>query len=144
MMIFYDYVFKTTKFQQKWNNIISYTFENMELYYRKQLSMQRLLSYFRRAFHITPTTIKRSNDEKLFSKKLLAIYLLTKYSNESFEDIAKEFYISLETLEFIAKNRALSSLYIDDIRLFFKQFEEDYIYEMKALLAFEEKLSLDL
>jgi len=144
LMELYDYEFKTIHHQQKWDCIISNTFENMELYYRKQFSMQRLLSYFRKAFHITPAIIKSTNEESLYSKKLLAIYLLAKYSKESFEVIAKEFSISVDTVSFISINRALSSLYRDEIKLFFRQFEEDYLYDRKTSLAFVESMERGL
>ncbi len=142
-MIYYDYKFKTIQSQQKWDCIINNTFENMELYHRKQFSMQRLLSYFRKAFKITPATIKDTDEEHLYSKKLLAIYLLSKYSQDSFEVIAHEFSISLDTVSLISSNYTLSELYSDDIRLFFKQFEEDYLLDMKTTLALMEKIKLE-
>ena len=43
-MFYYDYEFKTKIFQDIWQCVIMHTFENMELYYRKQLSVQGVFS----------------------------------------------------------------------------------------------------
>ena len=140
-MMYYKYEFQTTQKQQQWDCILSHTFENMELYYRKQFSMQRLLSHFRRAFHVTPAALKDSLNEHLYDKKLLAIYLLTKYSEEDFEFIADEFNISLDIVDFINEHHFFASIYEDNIRVFFKQFEEDYLINQKNKLAFIEKVT---
>ena len=58
------------------------TFENMELYYRKQFSMQDLVCYFEEAFSIPWKALTVDRIDSLYEEKLLAIYLLTKYSKE--------------------------------------------------------------
>ena len=78
-MMFNNHKFKSDKYIKTWQCIVSNTFENMELFYRKQFTMQRLLSYYRKAFHIAPITLKNCTDDRYYEKKLLAIYLLTKY-----------------------------------------------------------------
>lgn len=137
-MIFYDYTFKTEKYQNSWRCILSNTYENMELYYRKQMSMKQLLSTFRKAFRIPPITIKNSEEDKYYKYKLLAIYLLTKYSKEEFEHIAKEFNISILTVNLIFVNNTYMTTFQDDIKSFFKQLEEGYLLERKTSLAFSE------
>lgn len=139
-MMYYDYEFQSVDNQNRWDCIINNTFENMQLYYRKQLSMLSLLIYFKKAFKITPITLKNSIDDKYYRYKILAIYLLTKYSNEDFEDVAKEFHISLETVYLIASNSAYAKTFQNDIKLFFKQFEDDFLVSQKSSLAFAEKL----
>jgi len=116
----------------------------MELYYRKQFSMQRLLSYYKKTFKITPITLKTSHQDKHYKHKLLAIYLLTKYSKEEFELIAKEFHTSLQTIHLIATNNTYKTTFQDEIKLFFKQLEENFLIERKSSLAFQESIELAL
>jgi len=97
-MMFYDYEFKSEEYQNTWRCISTNIFKSMELYYRKQFSMHQLLRYFKKAFGITPITLKNGTDDKCYKHKLLAIYLLTKYSDEEFEVIASEFNTSVETI----------------------------------------------
>ena len=141
-MMFYDYEFEGIEYQNTWRCISSNTFENMELYYRKQFSMQRLLSYSKKAFGITPITLKNSTDDILYKHKLLGIYLLVKYSNEEFEVIAKEFNTSLETIILVSTNNTYMTTFQDNIKLFFKQFEDDFLMDRKSSLAFKESMEL--
>jgi len=143
-MLFYDYKFQSETYQNIWISIVSHRFESMELYYRKQLSMQRLLSYFRRAFKIAPITLKTSTKDADYKYKLLALYLLTKYSHETFEVISEAFNISVETLQLISANDTYNSTFEDEIKLFFKQFEEDFLLDRKSALAFSESVELVL
>ena len=136
-MMFYDYEFNSVKYQDAWECILKYRFESMELYYRKQFSMSRLLSHFKKAFKIAPITIKNSTEKALYKHKTLAIYLLTKYSKEEFKVISKEFHISLETINQISSN---NTYFQDEIKLFFKQFEDDFLMERKSSLAFQESI----
>ena len=92
-MLFHDYKFENSFYKEMWQCVLEHTYDNMKLYYRKQLSMRKVLSTFRKVFHIAPITLKQQ-DDKYYKQKLLAIYLLTKYSNETYEFIASEFKIS--------------------------------------------------
>ena len=141
-MMFYDYEFETEEYQNTWRCISNNTFQSMELYYRKQFSISRLLSYFKKAFRIAPITLKNSTDDTLYKHKLLGIYLLTKYSNAEFEILAKEFNTSLETINLIASNNTYMTTFQDDIKLFFKQFEDDFLIDRKSSLAFKESVEL--
>jgi len=143
-MLFYDYEFETKKYQNMWRCITTNTFENMELYHRKQFSMNRLLSNFKKAFKIAPITLKNSIDSTYYKHKLLAIYLLTKYSSEEFETIAKEFNISVDTVMLIDANKTYAITFQDEIKLFFKQFENDYLMGKKSSLAFNESIELSI
>ncbi len=141
-MMFYNYKFKTEVYRIQWSSVSSNTFEHMELYYRKQLSLFRVMSLFRKAFHIAPATVKNSQDATLYRYKILAIYLLTKYSKESFETIAKEFHISVDTVRLINSNSIYAKTFLDEMREFFKQFEDDFLESQKSSLAFMEKIEL--
>jgi len=134
-IMYYDYEFKSEKTQNSWRCLLSHTFENMELYYRKQFSMTGLLSYFKKSFGIAPITLKNSNENKIYKHRLLAIHLLTKYSKEDFTTIAKEFHISEDTVKLIFANNTYKQVFQDDVKLFFKQFEEDYLIERKSSLC---------
>lgn len=142
MGIYYNKELKTKEQKDRWNYILDHRFESMELYYRNVLSMSRLLSIFRRVFKVAPITIKNAKeDNKYYSKKLFAIFLLTKYSKSLTEDIAKEFHISSD----IVANIAIDSIYkedlIEDSKLFFKGFEVEYLEQIKSELLFKEFLS---
>ena len=141
-MMFYNYKFKTEVYRIQWSSVSSNTFEHMELYYRKQLPVSRVMSLFKKAFHIAPVTVKNSTNDKLYRYKILAIYLLTKYSKESFETIAKEFHISVDTVKLIDSNTMYAKAFKDEIKEFFKQFEDDFLESQKSSLAFKEKLEL--
>ena len=143
-ILYHDYEFQTEYFQNAWRCIRTHTFENMELYLRKQLSMQQLLSNFKKAFQIAPVTVKNLDNDEGYKYKFLAIYLLTHYSKERFEDIAIEFKISKETVCLIFSNNTYRTTMIEDIKLFFKQLEEDYLYARKASLSLQEKVSMDI
>lgn len=140
--LYYNYKFKNIDCQNSWRCILNNTFNNMELYYRKQFSMRSLLSYFKKTFEITPITLKNSTDDKHYKYKLLAIYLLTKYSNEKFKVIANEFNISLAAVDLIYSNIPHTKTFQDDIKLFFKKFEEAYLMNRKCFLLRQERLDL--
>jgi len=139
--MYHDYEFKTVESKNAWRCIINNTFKNMELYYRRQMSMRGVMSIFRRTFKIAPVTIKNTTEDRYYRYKILAIYLLTKYSQEKFETIAKEFNVKEETVELIATNRSNEHNFEDDIKLFFKTIEDDYLLERKSALSFKEKIS---
>ena len=141
-MMFYDYKFKTEVYRIQWSSVSSNTFEHMELYYRKQLPISRVMSFYRKVFHIAPATVKNYTDDKLYRYKILAIYLLTKYSKESFETIAKEFHTSVDTVRLIDSNSMYAKTFLDEIKEFFKQFENDFLESQKSSLAFMEKIKL--
>ena len=42
-MLYYDYKFKDKQMQDQWDDIVNNTIQYMQLYYRKQLSMTKLL-----------------------------------------------------------------------------------------------------
>ena len=140
-MMFYDYEFKSKEYQNIWLNILSNRFQTMELYYRKKFSMQGLLTHFKKSFGITPRTLKNSTEDKYYEKKLLALYLLTQYSKETFEVIANEFNISLETLNMIATNSIYKDTFDYEIKQFFKEFEDDFLMERKSSLAFSDSMT---
>ena len=131
MGLYHNQNLKSQTSQDMWNVVMAHRFETMELYYRKQFSMGRVLSIFRKAFKIAPITLKNSkSDDKNYTKKLFALYLLTKYSKNSFEEIATEFHISVDDLTQISSKK----FDIKDIKLFFKSFENEYLEDVRSSL----------
>lgn len=118
-IMYHNYRFQTQEYQNSWRCIQTHTFENMELYFRKQLSMQRLLSNFKKVFQITPVTLKNSTQDQYYKHKLLAIYLLSKYSKETFNEIAIEFKTSADIVLLISSNDTYRASFLTDIKLFF-------------------------
>jgi len=137
-MIYYDYNFKTKEYQDIWNSILENRFESMEFYFRKQFSMQRLLSYFKKAFSITPVTIKTSTKNEHKKYRILAIYFLVKYSKEDFKYIAEQFHMALNDFENINLDKKYRLIFEEDIKLFFKELEENFLYDRRSTLAFSE------
>lgn len=100
--------------------------------------MRQLLSYFRQAFHIAPITLKTSKEKKHSKKKRLVIYLLSKYSKENFDTIASEFHLFTEDVQRFSLNNKAQVVFEQEIKLFFKQFEDDYLLAIKRFLAMQE------
>lgn len=137
MGICYNQNLKSQTSQDMWKVIMAHKFETMELYYRKQFSMGRVLSIFRKAFKVAPITLKNAkSDDKNYAKKLFVLYLLTKYSKNSFEEIATEFHISVNDLTQIASKK----FDIEDIKLFFKSFENEYLEDVRSSLYMKDLL----
>jgi len=141
-MMYYDYEFKTKEYQDRWECLRTHTFENMELYYRKQLSIRSVLSHFRKAFKIAPITLKTSKKSEHYRYKLLALYLLSKYSDAKFEDIASEFKTSIKTVNLISSTELYVFTFQKDIRFYFKSFEVYFLEERKSSLAFQESITI--
>jgi len=139
-MMYYDYEFKTKEYQDRWKCLTTHTFENMDLYYRKQLSIRSALSHFRKAFKIAPITLKTSKKDEYYRYKLLALYILSKYSNAKFDEIASEFCILTQTVESISENELYKLTFKDNINFYFKSFEVDFLEERKSFLAFQESI----
>ena len=105
------------------------------------MSLNGILSRFKKVFHITPITLKIDLSSNRSYLRRLAIYLLLTYSFEKKEKIALEFQIGLNELE------QFQNIDIDlknDIETFFKYFKNDYLLERKSNLAFQEEISLNL
>ena len=112
----------------------------MELYYRKQLSIRSVLSHFKKAFNIAPITLKTSKKDEHYRYKLLALYLLSKYSDAKFEDIASEFKTSVKTVNLISSTELYVFIFQKDIKFYFKSFEVDFLEDRKSSLAFQESI----
>ena len=97
-----------------------------------------LLSYFKKAFGITPVTIKNSITDEHKRYRILAIYLLVKYSKENFKYIAEQFHIALDVVENINLDKKNRLIFEKDIKLFFKELEENFLYDRRSTLAFSE------
>jgi len=136
--------FKSEEYQNSWRCIMCNTFENMELYYRKQFYMQDLVCYFEEAFSIPWKALTVDRIDSLYEEKLLAIYLLTKYSKEDFKIIADEFNISLETVNSIYTNNTFKTTFMNDVKLFFKQLESDYLNKKQSSLEWKEFYEIPL
>lgn len=129
--------FTSIEYQNSWRCIVCNTFEHMELYYRKRLSKQELFSAFEKAFTMPESAIVAGGASNVYEYKLLAIYLLTKYSKEDFKIIADEFNISLETVNLIHSNNTFKTNYQDDIKLFFDQFASSFLTKKKESMEWK-------
>ena len=81
-LMYYDYEFKSLKYQELWKNELEDTISNMQKYYKNRMSLNGILSRFKKVFHITPITLKTDLSENKRYLRILAIYLLLKYSFE--------------------------------------------------------------
>ena len=141
VLIYYNYEFKSSKYQELWKDELENTISNMQKYYKKSMSLNGILSRFKKVFHITPITLKTDLSPNKRYLRTLAIYLLLEYSFEKKEKIALEFQISLNELE------QFDNIDVDfthDIKTFFEYFKNEYLLERKSNLAFQEEISLNL
>ena len=139
--IYYNYEFKSPKYQELWKDELQNTISNMQKYYKNRMSLNAILSIFKKVFHITPITLKTDLSLNKRYLRTLAIYLLLTYSFEEKEKIALEFQISLNELE---QFENIDIGFTNDIKTFFDYFKNDYLLERKSNLAFQEEISLNL
>ena len=140
-LIYYSYEFKSPKYQELWKDELENTIFNMQKYYKNRMSLNAILSIFKKVFHITPITLKTDLSLNKRYLRRLAIYLLLTYSFEEKEKIALEFQISLNELE---QFENIDIGFTNDIKTFFDYFKNDYLLERKSNLAFQEEISLNL
>ena len=140
-LIYYNYEFKSPKYQELWKDELENTIFNMQKYYKNRMSLNAILSIFKKVFHITPITLKTDLSLNKRYLRRLAIYLLLTYSFEEKEKIALEFQISLNELE---QFENIDIGFTNDINTFFDYFKNDYLLERKSNLAFQEEISLNL
>ena len=140
-LIYYNYEFKSPKYQELWKDELENTISNMQKYYKNRMSLNTILSIFKKVFHITPITLKTDLSSNRSYLRRLAIYLLLTYSFEEKEKIALEFQISLNELE---QFENIDIGFTNDIKTFFDYFKNDYLLERKSNLAFQEEISLNL
>ncbi len=140
-LIYYNYEFKSSKYQELWKDELENTISNMEKYYKNRMSLNAILSIFKKVFHITPITLKTDLSSNRSYLRRLAIYLLLTYSFEEKEKIALEFQISLNELE---QFQNIDIDFKNNIKTFFEYFKNDYLIERKSNLAFQEEISLNL
>jgi len=140
-LIYYNYEFKSSKYQELWKDELENTISNMQKYYKNRMSLNAILSIFKKVFHITPLTLKTDLSLNKRYLRTLAIYLLLEYSFEEKEKIALEFQISLNELE---QFENIDIGFTNDIKTFFEYFKNDYLLERKSNLAFQEEISLNL
>lgn len=140
-LIYYDYEFKSSEYQELWKDELENSISNMQKYYKNRMSLNAILSIFKKVFNLTPITLKTDLSENKRYLRTLAIYLLLEYSFEKKEKIALEFQISLNELE------QFDNIDVDfthDIKTFFEYFKNEYLLERKSNLAFQEEISLNL
>lgn len=140
-LIYYNYEFKSSKYQELWKDELENTISNMQKYYKNRMSLNGILSRFKKVFHITPITLKTDLSLNKRYLRTLAIYLLLTYSFEEKEKIALEFQINLNELE---QFENIDIGFTNDIKTFFDYFKNDYLLERKSNLAFQEEISLNL
>ncbi len=140
-LIYYNYEFKSPKYQELWKDELENTISNLQKYYKNRMSLNAILSIFKKVFHITPITLKTDLSLNKRYLRRLAIYLLLTYSFEEKEKIALEFQISLNELE---QFENIDIGFTNDIKTFFDYFKNDYLLERKSNLAFQEEISLNL
>ena len=140
-LIYYDYEFKSSEYQELWKDELENSISNMQKYYKNRMSLNAILSIFKKVFNLTPITLKTDLSENKRYLRTLAIYLLLEYSFEKRKKIALEFQISLNELE------QFDNIDVDfthDIKTCFEYFKNEYLLERKSNLAFQEEISLNL
>ena len=139
-MIYYDFKFESQKYQELWEDELQNTIQNMQTYYKNRLSMNRILSIFKKVFHVIPITLKTDKSPEMEYFRTLALYILVQYSSESKKEIAKEFQINPNELEYFDKTESINMKMLTDTKTFFEYFKKDYLIERKSTLAFQEEM----
>ena len=140
-LLYLDYEFKSPKYKKLWENELENTISNMQRYYKNRMSLNKILSIFKKVFHITPITLKTDLSQNRRYLRTLVIYLLLEYSFEEKEKIVHEFQITLNEL---VQFENIDIDFTNDINAFFEYFKNDYLIERKSNLAFQEEISLNL
>ena len=140
-LMYYDYEFKSLKYQELWKNELEDTISNMQKYYKNRISLNGILSIFKKVFHITPITLKSDLSLNKRYLRRLAIYLLLEYSFEEKEKIAHEFQMNPNEL---VQFENIDVGFSNDIKTFFEYFKNDYLIERKSNLAFREEILSNL
>lgn len=123
-LIYYNYEFKSPKYQKLWKDELENTIYNMQKYYKNRMSLNGILSRFKKVFHIAPITLKTDLSSNKRYLRTLAIYLLLEYSCEKKDKIALEFQINLNDLE---KFENIDDIFKNDIETFFEYFKNEYL-----------------
>ena len=140
-LLYLDYEFKSPKYKKLWENEFKNTIFNMQRYYKNRMSLNKILSIFKKVFHITPITLKTDLFQNRRYLRTLVIYLLLEYSFEEKEEIVHEFQITLNEL---VQFENIDIDFTNDINAFFEYFKNDYLIERKSNLAFQEEIELNL
>ena len=140
-MMYHNYEFKNLKYKKLWEYELQNTITNMQIHYKNNLSMNKVLSIFKKVFHITPVTLKTDKSSKMKYLRTLVFYILIHYSYVSKEKIAQEFQISLNDLEDFENTESISTKILTDTKTFFEYIKEDYLSERKNVLAFQDEIS---
>ena len=138
--IYHDYKFKSPKYKNFWEDELQNTIQNMQIQYKNRLSINRVLSIFKKVFHVIPITLKTDKSPEMGYLRTLVLYILVQYSSESKEKIAKEFQINPNELEDFDKIESINIEMLSGTKIFFEYFKEDYLIERKSTLAFQEEM----
>jgi len=134
MKLFDDYVFQTDEYKKRWQSLLDNRFKYMKQHYKNKLPDVRIMILFRRAFSITPKAIKEASDSPVSREKLVAIYLMVKYSKEPFSNIAEDFHVSVDTVTMIGRQKT----YEEDEQKFLQELEDGFLATQKRNYALEE------
>ena len=90
-LLYINYELKSPKYKKLWENELENAIPNMQEYYKNRMSLNKILSIFKKVFHITPITLKTDLSQNRRYLRTLAIYLLFDYSCKEKDKIAHEF-----------------------------------------------------
>jgi septum formation topological specificity factor MinE len=135
-MLDHNYKFKTTKYQQIWDNELKNINQNIKLIYQDRIDLQVILTNFRKVFKITPAKIKtlKADDENI--KLIVSIAL--KYTSITTDTLTAELNIDKNDIDNILKyDSTIFSKKVDD---FFEPLKDDYLANKKAVLSMQENI----
>ena len=143
MKLFDDYAFQTDEYKKRWQSVLDNRFEYMKQHYKNKLPDVRIMILFRRAFSITPKAIKEASVSPTPREKLLAIYLVVKYSALPLLSIAEDFHVSVDTVKKIGGDKAYIQKFEEDEQKFLQDLEDDFLALQKRDYALEELAFLE-
>jgi len=135
-MIYHDFKFKITKYQELWNDELKNINRNIKLIYCDRTDLQVILSDYRKLFKITPAKIKilKADDDNI----KLIVWIALKYTSITTDTLIAELNIDKNCIDNIIKyDSTIFSKKVDD---FFEPLKDDYLINRRAIYSFQDDI----
>jgi len=142
-MLYYDYKFKKTEFQDKWDDFKNNIDKTIRFIYKDKSDIGPILSLYRKVYKITPASIKNNFDDKYKNDREFLIFVLLSYTSICESTISSEFDIKPKDLELLKqKYNQISEEYEEKISKLFEPLKDGYISNKYQQLAFQEEINI--
>lgn len=136
--IYRNYEFKSKENANEFKNFIANVDINIREYYRNFFVLNKLLVIFKKVYKITPIALRTEVDSRTKHLRKLAIYLLSKYSKASVDEISDYFNVSTKFINSIIMDVSFEKIHEAEINLFFKHLKDGYICNEYQRICFKD------